>query len=152
MTISDRSLIRVLLLEDEAFIRETIRVMLRGFSNVEVREGVDGTEGLRLMEEGFSPDVVLCDVHMEPMDGLAFLRQLRASRDPARTTLHVIMLTAASDPETVRAAVTLGVSSYLVKPVSLKRLEERLSAALQGGSGHMVPNTAAPKVMRRRSK
>jgi two-component system chemotaxis response regulator CheY len=150
MTISDSSIIRILLLEDEAFIRETIKRMLSVFSNVEVREGVDGTEGLKVMDEGYSPDVVLCDVHMEPMDGLTFLRQLRASRDPARIALHVIMLTAASDPETVRVAVTLGVAGYVVKPVSPARLAERLSAALLGGAGRTVLNTTAPKVLRHR--
>jgi response regulator of citrate/malate metabolism len=87
---------------------------------------------------------------MEPMDGLAFLRQLRTGRDPIRIAMHVIMLTGASDPETVRTAVTLGVSSYLVKPISLTRLTERLTAALQGGLGHTALNTAAPKVLRRR--
>jgi len=150
MTISDSSIIRILLLEDEAFIRETIKRMLNAFSNVEVREGVDGAEGLKLLEEGFSPDVVLCDVHMEPMDGLTFLRQLRTSRDPARIALHVIMLTAASDPETVRKAVALGIAGYVVKPVSPSRLAERLSAALLGGAGRTALNTTAPKVLRQR--
>jgi two-component system chemotaxis response regulator CheY len=150
MTISDSSTIRVLLLEDEAFIRQTIAIMMRAFQNIEMREGADGTEGLRLMDEGFCPDVVLCDVNMEPMDGLTFLRQLRASHDPARMAVHVIMLTAASDPDTVRAAKTLKVSGYLVKPVSVARLAERLTAALQSGQGQAVISPVAPKVLRQR--
>jgi two-component system chemotaxis response regulator CheY len=103
-----------------------------------------------MMEDGFCPDIVLCDVNMEPMDGLTFLRKVRTSHDPARIALHVIMLTGATDAETVRSAVTLGISSYLVKPVSPARLAERLTAALQGGPGQAVLSTAAPKVLRRR--
>ncbi len=150
MTVSDTSVIRVLLLEDEAFIRETIGIMMRAFHNVELREGIDGTEGLQLLDKGFSPDVVLCDVQMAPMDGLTFLRQLRKSNDPARAALHVVMLTAASDPDTVKSAVKLGISGYLVKPVSMTRLAERLTAALQTGQGDEAVNGVAPKVLRRR--
>ena len=83
MTISDPSLVRILLLEDEAFIRDTIKRMMTAFCNIDMRDVTDGTEGLRLMEAGFSPDIVLCEVHMEPTDGLTFLQQVRASRDPA---------------------------------------------------------------------
>jgi len=55
MTVSDRSLVRILLLEDEAFIRETIRLMMRAFGNVDFREGADGAPADGTRQGGRSP-------------------------------------------------------------------------------------------------
>ena len=74
---------------------------------------------------------MLCDYRMAPMDGLAFMRQLRASPDPERVRIPIVMLTAATDEATVREAVALGIRGYVVKPVSPKQLKDRLSAVLQ---------------------
>jgi two-component system chemotaxis response regulator CheY len=83
---------------------------------------------------------------MAPMDGLAFMRQLRASSDPARARIPIIMLTAATDEATVRAAVALGIRGYVVKPVSPKQLSDRLSAVLREQD---EPGTVDPKAPRK---
>jgi two-component system chemotaxis response regulator CheY len=122
--------VRVLLVEDEPFIRGTIRRMLRALGCSEVREAPDGTEALALLSYGYRPALVLCDVHMAPMDGLAFLRHLRAGSDPVQAKVPIIMLTGATDEETVRAARGLGIGGYLVKPVSPATLAERVNTVL----------------------
>ena len=130
MTLSDFSGLRFLVLEDEPFIRTLLKQMLRSLGSREVRGAADGTEGLQLMEEGFFPDLVVCDFQMTPMDGLSFVRRVRAAGDPARARLPMIMLTASADAEIVRAAASLGIGSLLIKPVSKQLLAHRVSAAL----------------------
>ena len=130
---NEPSLIRVLLLEDEAFIRNTIRRMLRNFRNLDVLEGCDGTEGLRLLDETGPFDLMLCDVQMAPMDGLTFVRTVRGIADPLRSAIPAVMLTAASDMETVRSVSSLGACGYLLKPISYKALADRMAQALRNG-------------------
>lgn len=126
----DFSSIRILLLEDQPFIRTLLKQLLRSLGTRDIREGIDGTEGLKLLDEGFLPDLVLCDVQMTPMDGLTFVRQVRGAADAGRAKLPMIMLTAAADADIVRAAADLGVGGFLVKPVSQRLLAERMSAVL----------------------
>ena len=126
----DFASLRVLVLEDQPFIRTLLKQLLRSLGTRDVREGADGTEGLKLLDEGRMPDLVLCDFQMTPMDGLTFVRQVRESANPVRAKLPMIMLTAAADEEVVRTAAGLGVGGFLVKPVSQRMLAERMTAAL----------------------
>ena len=127
----DFSSTRILLVEDERFIRSTIKQMLRTLGSRDIREAADGAEALTVLDAGFLPDVVFCDFQMEPMDGLTFVRRIRESPDPVRAKLPIIMLTAATDEATVRTAVGLGIGGYMVKPVSPKQLGERIDATLK---------------------
>ena len=132
---TDFSSTRILLVEDEAFIRGLLRRMLRSLGAQDIREAGDGTQGLTLLDNGFMPDLVFCDSQMAPMDGLTFMRTVRESADPVRARLPMIMLTAATDEATVHAACGLGVGGYLVKPVSPKQLADRMTAILRPRTG-----------------
>lgn len=69
------------------------------------------------------PDLVLLDLYLPDASGLEVLRRVRAQRDPP----DVIMLTAAQDMATVRAAMRGGVLHYLIKPFDLAALRDRLT-------------------------
>jgi two-component system chemotaxis response regulator CheY len=121
--------IRILVLEDEAHIRQIICRLLRqiGFRMIhDVANGADGFKELLRV----SPQVILCDIHMEPIDGLSFLRKLRSLGKPEFTRIPVIFLTADAERNTVVEAKDLRVDGYLVKPVSPKQLKQRLDAVL----------------------
>jgi two-component system chemotaxis response regulator CheY len=121
--------IRVLVLEDEIHIRQIICRLLRqiGFRLIhDVANGADGFKELLRV----NPHVILCDIHMEPIDGLTFLRKLRGLGKPEFTRLPVIFLTADAERDTVVQAKDLRVDGYLVKPVSPKQLKQRLDAVL----------------------
>lgn len=124
MTTPEGFNIRILLVEDEAFIRNTIRRLLRSIGTPEIREAGDGTEGLAILRNGFDPDVIFCDVQMAPMDGFTFLKAVRE-----QATTPVIGPTASADASVVRQFSGLGISSYLLKPVSRKQLAEHISSA-----------------------
>jgi two-component system chemotaxis response regulator CheY len=121
---------KILLIEDEAFIRSTVKYMFRSLGRPEVQEASDGSEALALLTSGYEPSIVLCDVHMQPMGGLAFIQELRALNLPALVELPVVMLTSASDRETVTAALAYPPVDYILKPVSAQLLSDRMVAIL----------------------
>jgi CheY-like chemotaxis protein len=103
---------RVLLVDDEPVIRELVQAMLEG-GGVEVR---CVESGARAMQEvhAYRPDLVLLDIVMPGLDGLAVLRLLRA--DPSLARLPVHMLTARAKPADHAAAEKAGADGYIEKP------------------------------------
>ena len=123
--------IPILLIEDNSFVCNTIRCIVRQLGAAEIRTASDGSAALALLAAGFEPSIVLCDVQMAPMDGLSFLQNLRASNNRVRAALPVLMLTAVSDEPTMVLASQLGISGYLLKPVSPSQIALRINAVLQ---------------------
>jgi two-component system chemotaxis response regulator CheY len=123
---------KILVIEDEVFIRRTIARLLRSLLHQDVREASDGADALAILDTKYCPDLIFCDIRMAPMDGPAFLKILRSSEDRIRAATPVIMLSAEADLQTVRECKLLGISSYLLKPMSAKQLGEHVNAALRG--------------------
>jgi len=117
--------LRVMVVEDEPYTRRVIRGLLRQSGVRDIAEAEDGGKGFLEML-GFRPHIVFCDIHMTPVDGIEFLRIVRASENKAIATTRVIFLTADAQRDTVLAAKDLNVDGYLVKPVSLNRLQAKL--------------------------
>ncbi|MFH8563568.1 response regulator [Streptomyces sp. NPDC017988] len=86
-----------------------------------------GAEALGAAER-LRPDLVLLDVYLPDMDGLAVLRELRAAeeRDPGRRPVDALFITAARDAGIVRAALRAGALHYLIKPFNQAALQEQL--------------------------
>lgn len=117
---------RVMIVDDEPFMRRTIRAMLRVVGPCIVSEAGDGEEALRLVAAE-KPDVILCDINMAPMSGPEFVQALRQHREPKIRDIAVVMLTVTADEATVRGVAPLGVQGYLIKPVSPKQIAERFN-------------------------
>lgn len=107
----------VLILDDH---EDLLRVLVEAitFSGHQAARGRTGQEGLRLIESGFLPDVILCDMMMPDMNGIAFLQQVRARPDLARVRF-IIMSGNGGDRAPVLAA---GADEYLAKPFSIPDL------------------------------
>lgn len=125
----DFSSFKVLVIDDQVFVRRVIIGLLRqaGFSQIE--EAGDGAGGLQA-NNLHKPDVILCDIEMEPIDGLTFLQVLRTNKDVSNSSVPVIFLTGHTETEIVARARELGVNSFLVKPPTLGTLTERIASAL----------------------
>lgn len=120
----------ILTIEDQPDIRRLIRMTLE-FKGYRVIEAGDGTEGLA-MARSESPDLVLLDVMMAGMNGLAVASRMKA--DPGLAGIPVVMLSALGLPGDVSAGMATGVQGYLVKPFSprvLLALVERLLVEAQ---------------------
>jgi len=122
--------LRILVIEDESYTRHMITGLLRQIGFQHINEAKDGGDGFKETVRT-RPQVVLCDVHMEPMDGLGYLGMLRDFKHPDIAATPVIFLTADKQQETVISARQLKVDGYLVKPVSLQTLKQRLDALLK---------------------
>ena len=120
---------RVLLVEDNDFVRFTVRKHLNGLGFKEVLEAPNGFEGMKMLETQ-SPDIVVCDIKMEPVNGFDFLDHVRGKGSPYRK-MPVIFLTASADPSDVKKAMDAGIDGYLLKPVAVEDLKAKLSSLLQ---------------------
>jgi two-component system chemotaxis response regulator CheY len=74
--------------------------------------------------------VIVCDIDMEPMNGLDFLAELRSHNLEALRVTPVIMLTSHAEPAKVLKAKNIGTDAYLLKPVSRASLEARVQFLL----------------------
>jgi two-component system chemotaxis response regulator CheY len=92
--------------------------------NFEVVEATDGREALQRLKEMPSPDLVLVDWNMPVMDGIDFIRAVRAQHiyDP----LPLVMVTTNSESEHVAKAMEAGANAYIQKPCTLEGLHEKL--------------------------
>jgi len=107
----------VLILEDH---EDLLRVLTEAItlSGHEVAQARTGVEGLRLLETGLMPDIILCDIMMPDMNGMAFLQHVRAH--PTCAQVRFIMMSGnGSDRASVLAA---GADDYLTKPFSMPDL------------------------------
>ena len=137
------SAVRVLLVDDQALFREALATLLATRADVVVvGEAGNGDEALRQVA-ATSPDVVLMDLRMPVLDGVAATRRLRVEHPD----VQVIALTTFDDDEDVFAALRAGAVGYLLKDVSSARLVEAVVAAARGESV-LQPSVAAKVVAR----
>ena len=135
--------VRVLLADDQALFREALATLLGTRAEVEVvGEAGDGAAALERAAV-LCPDVVLMDLHMPVLDGVAATRRLAVEQPGVR----VLALTTFDDDEDVFAALRAGAVGYLLKDVSSERLVEALLAAVRGESV-LQPSVAAKVVAR----
>ena len=128
--------IRVLIAEDHLVVRSGLETFLLVCDDLElVGEASNGAEAIRLCGER-RPDVVLMDLKMPGMDGVAATRQIRQMYP----RVQVVALTSFDDPALVQAALDAGAIGYLLKTVSTMGLATAIRAALAG------QRTLAPEV------
>ncbi|WP_106497192.1 sporulation transcription factor Spo0A [Lentibacillus sp. Marseille-P4043] len=138
--------ISVCLVDDN---RELIQLMEEYFDNqpdIEIiGTAFDGRDCLELLED-IDPDVLILDIIMPHVDGLAVLNSLKGmerSKDP-----HVIMLTAFGQEEVMKKAVDLGASYFILKPFDLDNLADQIRQV----QGNMIAHTKTKKVNKKERK
>jgi DNA-binding NarL/FixJ family response regulator len=120
--------IRVLLVDDEAMIRTGLRLVLEAESDIEVvGEAADGAQAVTAAAT-LRPDVILMDVRMPRLDGLAATQQILA----ANSTVKVVVLTTFNEDSYVRDALRLGASGFLLKVAPPERLVDAIHVAANG--------------------
>jgi CheY-like chemotaxis protein len=120
---------RVLLVDDEYYMRKVVRTMLLGLGIRTVYEAEDGAAGLALIR-AHAPDAVILDWEMPGLNGASFVRIVRTPESFPLPDIPIIMLTGHGERARVVEAMCLGVNEFLLKPVSTKSLRDRLVSVL----------------------
>jgi len=117
--------IRTLIVDDSSVMRKIVERALRqaGLELMVVHEAGSGTEGLDLLRDK-QVDLILSDINMPSMDGLEFLRQLRAQN--LAPGVPVVMITTESSEEHVKQAILAGAQGYIRKPFTAEQVKERV--------------------------
>ncbi|RMB59050.1 DNA-binding response regulator [Tessaracoccus antarcticus] len=136
-----RSTIRVVLVDDEALVRAGLRMILEGDATIEiVGEAGDGVAALAVVDDTH-PDVVLMDIRMPQMDGLAATEQMLR----AHPSTKVVVLTSYDVDDLVPRALRLGATGYFLKDTPPQELVEAVHRIADGDTmlsqsaiGHLV--------------
>lgn len=125
---ADSQVIRVMIVDDHSVVREGITGFLSAFNDLQlVGEAANGREALALVAE-LQPNVILMDLVMPGMDGVATTQTIRATYPH----IQVIILTSFHDEDSVRRGLEAGAIGYLLKNASIHDMANTIRAAYAG--------------------
>ncbi len=123
-----KSMIKVMIADDHAMIREGIKQLLEFDGDIKViAEAGDGEECLKLLEKAV-PEVLLLDINMPKKNGIDVLKEIRDKKMP----LKVLILTVHNEVEYLIKAVEIGVDGYILKDSESVELKRAIESVLNG--------------------
>jgi two-component system chemotaxis response regulator CheY len=122
--------VRALIVDDSSVMRKIVERSLRqaGLNPLLVREAGNGVDGLEILRAE-AVDLILTDINMPSMDGLEFVRQIRAQN--LAPGVPVVMITTESSEEHVKQAILAGARGYIRKPFTAEQVKERVLPLLR---------------------
>ncbi len=132
MVETETNSIRVLVVDNQRTMRAIIRRLLSQIGVHDVDDAEDGEQALEKLHHPTAdmPDVVICDLHMEKMDGLDFCNHMRRDKNDVIRAIPVIILTGEQDTFVHEVTKQVGATMVLVKPVSAEDLKIQIQAAV----------------------
>ncbi len=118
---------KILVIDDEEWLREMVHMALEA-KGYEVIEAPNGAAGIDMTRKEL-PDLVLCDVNMEKVDGFLTLSSVRS--DPTTAAIPFILMTGLADNAGMRHGMELGADDYLPKPFTIDSLYSAVEARLK---------------------
>ena len=120
----------VFILDDNRNMRLLLRSILTALGVNSIEDASNAGEGFSQLKH-FLADIVITDWHMEPVDGLEFVRMLRTARDSPNPYVPIIMLTGHTEMWRVTRARDVGVNEFLAKPISAKGIYARIASCIE---------------------
>ncbi len=112
------------IVDDEQTMRELLTKLLRQCGCTVIGRGENGKEALELLKNK-NPDLLFLDINMPKLNGMELLEQI----DRDEYAAEICMISADAFSDNVKKAVSLGVSGFIVKPLTLQRVEDYINRA-----------------------
>ncbi|HEY4942820.1 MAG TPA: response regulator [Rhizomicrobium sp.] len=117
--------LKALIVEDNQHMRALLRSLLNALGIAVVFEASNGEDAFVLLRDK-QPDIILSDLSMKPMDGIAFAREVRMSTSSPNPYIPIIMVTGHTERHRIEAARDAGVTEVLAKPITAGNLFQRI--------------------------
>lgn len=128
---------KILVVDDDAISLMALVDVINACGDFGIVEAKDATEALNSINgKGVPPMLVCCDIRMPGMSGIELLEIVR--REPSTKDLPFVLISMANDAETIKEAIKIGVSGYIVKPFSLDDAKNRLERVLLLASSRIM--------------
>jgi len=129
---TETSSIRVLVVDDQRTMRKIVRQLLSQIGVLDVDDAADGEKALAILHNPTAdkPDIVICDLHMENMDGLDFCNHVRRDKNEDIRAIPIIILTGEQDTFVHDVTKQVGAATIMIKPVSAGELKSQIQAAV----------------------
>ncbi len=142
--------LNVVVLDDNRNMRTLVQSILFALGVRNIHEAHDVKQAFRDLQH-FHADIVITDWHMEPLNGLDFVRMVRSGEDTPNPYVPIIMLTGHTELHRVCEARDAGVNEFLAKPISAKALYSRLISIIENPRPFIRTKTYFGPCRRRRN-
>lgn len=122
--------LNVLVVDDNRHMRFLVRMILKSLGVRDIMEAEEGESAIKTLSN-FDADIVICDWNMQPMDGIAFTREMRSGSDSPNRYVPIILLTGHTELTRVREARDAGVNEFLAKPISATSIYSRIRSIIE---------------------
>jgi len=122
--------LKFLVVDDDQNMRHLVHTILGSLGVREIETSATVDQGFGKLHE-FEADIVICDLRMEPRDGIELTRMLRDQVESPNCYIPIIMLTGHSEKSTVEDARDAGVHEFLAKPVSATKLYGKIKNIIE---------------------
>lgn len=124
--------LEIIVADDNEFMRSVIRMTLQalGFQRDNIVEAESGEDVLKLLKTN-TPDLIITDLNMKPMNGLELTRNIRRSEDSLLKFMPVMICTGHAEANYIFAARDAGATEIICKPISAKALYEHIRAIVE---------------------
>lgn len=121
--------ISILVIDDNRHMQNLVVEILNALGVKSTAQFGDATQAFAELQH-FSPDVIIVDWHMAPMDGLEFVRLVRTAKDSPNPFVPIIMLSGYTEVRRITNARDAGINEFLAKPISAKSLYQRIATII----------------------
>lgn len=122
--------VNFLIVDDNKAMRHLVETVLLALGAVNILQATNGAEAFAEMAN-FPADMVICDWNMQPMDGIAFTREMRLGENSPNRYVPIILLTGHTELARVREARDTGVNEFLAKPISATSIYSRIRSIIE---------------------
>lgn len=135
---------KVLVVDDDVVSRMVLMHLIDSCGKFDIVEAEDGADAWRQLQDGLRPAICFCDLRMPNMSGMELLQHVKGHAELAG--MPFVLVTSASDKDTLQEATQAGAAGYIVKPFQAEQVRVHLAGFLDQaacGSGHAAEDPAA---------